>query len=63
MNRIVTCHCGAVYQRSETQIIFQVSDDFVCLECGEVLESWSGKRIPVYTLIKSRDRTGPDEAL
>jgi hypothetical protein len=47
MTRIVTCHCGAVYERSETRIVFRVSDDFACQECDEVLESWSGSRIPV----------------
>ena len=48
---IVTCHCGAIYERSETWIVFRVSDDFVCQECDEVLESWSGSRIPVFGLI------------
>ena len=51
MTRIVTCHCGAIYERSETWIVFRVSDDFVCQECNEVLESWSGSRIPVFRLI------------
>jgi len=33
--------------------LFSVSanDDFVCQECDEVLESWSGSRIPVFRLI------------
>jgi hypothetical protein len=51
MTRIVTCHCGAIYERSETRIVFRVSDDFLCQECNEVLESWSGSRIPVFRLI------------
>jgi hypothetical protein len=51
MTRIVTCHCGAIYERSETRIVFRVSDDFLCKECDEVLESWSGSRIPVFRLI------------
>jgi hypothetical protein len=51
MTRHVTCHCGAIYERSETWIVFRVSDDFVCQECNEVLESWSGSRIPVFRLI------------
>jgi hypothetical protein len=37
--------------REETRIVFRVSDDFVCQECDdEVLESWSGSRIPVFRL-------------
>jgi hypothetical protein len=51
MTHHVTCHCGAIYERSETRIVFRVSDDFVCQECDEVLESWSGSRIPVFRLI------------
>ena len=51
MTPIVTCHCGAIYERSETRIVSCVSDDFVCHECDEVLESWSGSRIPVFRLI------------
>jgi hypothetical protein len=51
MTRHVTCHCGAIYERGETRIVFRVSDDFVCQECDEVLESWSGSRIPVFRLI------------
>jgi hypothetical protein len=51
MTRTVTCHCGAVYERSETWIVFGVSDDFVCQECDEVLESWSGSRILAFRLI------------
>ena len=56
MRQVVTCHCGAVYERTETQLIFWVMDDFFCHECGEVLESWNGSRIPVYALIDGRER-------
>ena len=54
MHEIVTCHCGAAYKRTETRLIFWVMDDFLCNECGEVLESWNGSRIPVYALIQSQ---------
>jgi hypothetical protein len=53
--RVVTCHCGAVYERTETRLIFWVMDDFCCQECGEILESWNGSRIPVYALIQCYD--------
>jgi hypothetical protein len=49
MQRLVTCHCGAVYERTERRLSFQVVGDFWC-ECGEVLESWNGSRVPVYAL-------------
>jgi hypothetical protein len=38
-------------REAKTRIVFRVSDDFVCQECDEVLESWSGSRIPVFRLI------------
>jgi len=60
MRSIVTCHCGAVYERTETRIIFRDSDDFTCREGGEGLESWTGSRIPVYALIKRRDGSTHD---
>jgi hypothetical protein len=56
MRKRVTCHCGAVYERTETRLIFWVMDDFWC-ECGKVLESWNGSRIPVYELVEGQDRS------
>jgi hypothetical protein len=56
MRRIVTCHCGAVYERTETRIVFCGNDDFVCGVCGEVLESYIGSRVPVFNLIKRPER-------
>ena len=38
MGQVVTCHCGAAFERTETLLIFWVMDDFLCSECGEVLE-------------------------
>jgi hypothetical protein len=55
MRRVVTCHCGAVYERTESRLVFWVMDDFLCRECGEVLESWNGSRVPVYALIQRED--------
>jgi hypothetical protein len=58
MHQVVTCHCGAVYERTETRLIFWVIDDFFCQECGEVLESWNGSRIPIYALKQSQEESG-----
>ena len=52
MREVVICHCGAAYERTETRLIFWVMDDFCCDECGEVLESWNGSRVPVYAPIQ-----------
>ena len=54
MPQVVTCHCGAAYERTETRLIFWVMDDFCCYQCGEVLESWNGSRVPVYAPIQCR---------
>jgi hypothetical protein len=56
MRRLVTCHCGAVYERTERRLSFQVVGDFWC-ECGEVLESWNGWRVPVYVLAQHENVT------
>jgi hypothetical protein len=54
MHKFVTCHCGAIYERTERRLIFRVVGDFWC-ECGEVLESWDGSRVPVYALTDPQD--------
>jgi len=54
MRRIVTCHCGTEYERTETRLIFWVMDDFCCYQCGEVLESWHGSRLPIYVPMQCR---------
>jgi len=61
MRTVVTCHCGSVYERTEAQLVFWVTDDFCCTECGEVLESWNGSRVPVYALL-GRPHGADDQA-
>jgi hypothetical protein len=63
VRRIVTCHCGASYERTETKLPFRVNDDFLCAVCGEVLESFIGSRVPVFNLMKRPEgdnRAGAD---
>ena len=50
MAETVTCECGAVYERTETKIIFRDKDREEC-ECGRVLERWNGSVIPHFRLI------------
>ncbi len=52
---IVTCQCGAIYERTEDKVIFRDKDRFACVACGKELESWSGSRIPVFKLVKRPD--------
>ncbi len=61
MKKQVACECGAVYERTEERLTFRDSDHFVCLCCGETLESWSGSRIPVFRLVKEPD-SGSEKA-
>ena len=45
-----------LYERTERRLSFQVVGDFWC-ECGEVLESWNGSRVPVYSLAQHENVT------
>jgi len=55
MKKIVTCSCGAVYERTEERLTFRDIDGFECRCRGATLERWSGSRIPVFRLIKESD--------
>ena len=59
MRELVTCHCGVAYERTETRLIFWVMDDFCCYQCGEVLKSWNGSRVPVYAPVQRTSATEP----
>ncbi len=50
--QVITCNCGAVYERTEEKLTFRDIDSFECRYCGKTLETWSGSRIPVFRLVK-----------
>ena len=57
--KTVTCQCGAIYERTEEKGIFRDKNSFNCHDCGQVLESWSGSRMPIFKLVK-RPETDTD---
>lgn len=53
---IITCECGAVYERTEIKIIFRDKDSQDCGNCGIQLERWNGSRLPMFTLISKPEK-------
>ena len=60
MKKIVTCNCGAIYERTEEKLTFRDKDLFQCLCCGNTIESWSGSRIPRFLLTKEPEAKAND---
>lgn len=52
----VTCECGASYRCAESNTLNGAVGEFVCVCCGEILESWSEPRERAYRLIASTER-------
>jgi len=48
----IICRCGAVYERTEQKMVFKHCGVFECSVCGELVETWRGRRLPQFTLIK-----------
>jgi hypothetical protein len=52
----ITCECGASYRCAESNTLSGAAGQFICVCCGEVLESWSEPRERAYRLVASTDR-------
>ena len=52
MAEVRCSRCQTRYERTETKVPFRDSDHFKCLICGELIESWSGSRIPSFKMIE-----------
>jgi hypothetical protein len=49
----ITCEiCGSVYVRGAERVNFRGKDEKNCEVCGELLESWNGRRTPTFKLVK-----------
>ena len=49
----ITCEtCRSVYVRQAERVNFRGKDEKNCEVCGELLESWAGRRIPTFKLVK-----------
>ena len=44
--------CGSVYVRRAERVNFRGKDEKNCEVCGELLESWDGRRTPTFKLVK-----------
>jgi ribosomal protein S27E len=54
----VTCKiCGSVYLRRAERVNFRGKDEKNCEVCGELLESWDGRRLPTFKLVKRGELT------
>ena len=55
LRTIVTCECGATYERTKTKLTFRGKDSFSCWECGNELEFWDGSRLPQFRQLTHSD--------
>jgi hypothetical protein len=53
--KLVTCTCGAIYERREVKAMVRDKDSFECYVCNRRIEEWSASRFPVFKLVKRRD--------
>jgi hypothetical protein len=47
----VSCQCGAKYERAEAHLPIKDVGIYECCVCGEVLERWHGRDVPMFKLI------------
>ena len=50
---IIHCTCGVAYERCERQLPIKDIGVFACEACGERIEIWSGRTVPVFKRIES----------
>ncbi|MEZ5956168.1 MAG: hypothetical protein R3C27_03005 [Hyphomonadaceae bacterium] len=49
---IISCACGAHYEREERTLPIKDIGLFECFDCGKRLEIWSGRVVPVFKRIQ-----------
>ncbi len=49
----IQCGCGACYERRERLLPIKDIGVFACEECGERIEIWSGRTVPVFKRIRA----------
>ncbi|MGQ0531064.1 MAG: hypothetical protein ACT4OF_00045 [Caulobacteraceae bacterium] len=50
---VINCACGAAYERRERQLPIKDIGLFACEECGQRIEIWSGRTVPVFKRIEA----------
>jgi hypothetical protein len=58
---IVTCRCGARYQRKMVQSGARVRDTFDCFVCDAPIEIWKSPLSPPFVLVSRPDRASGQE--
>lgn len=53
--RHITCACGACYERVERTLPIKDIGLFECHDCGTRLEIWSGRTVPLFKRIPTRE--------
>jgi len=51
----VTCACGAKYERAEAHLPIKDIGVFECQCCGEMIERWYGRDVPLFKLVSKPD--------
>ena len=60
---LVACpKCGNTYERTEINLLVHNDGNFTCA-CGEVVETWSRTRIPVFRKVKDATASGLQHAV
>lgn len=49
---IISCACGACYEREERTLPIKDIGMFECLDCGARVEIWSGRTVPVFKRVR-----------
>lgn len=50
---MISCACGACYEREVRTLPIKDIGMFECLDCGARIEIWSGRSVPVFKRIKT----------
>lgn len=48
----LSCDCGAKYERAEVKLPIKDIGMFECQVCGEVVERWHGRKVPLFRLVE-----------
>ncbi|HRK64630.1 MAG TPA: hypothetical protein PLN53_09565 [Terricaulis sp.] len=49
----VTCACGAKYERGEVRLPIRDIGIQECNHCGDVIERWHGKVVPIFRFVSA----------
>jgi len=51
---ILHCACGACYERRERMLPIKDIGLFACEACGERIEIWSGRTVPMFKRVETQ---------